>query len=454
MTNTKPSNWKEILEHFICSEEENKLSQTKPKQSDLEKEKVIFSTFLDYIKEEPSEFPRFYYKNPLFWNELHIAVKSEAKHRFLTNLANEVPDKKKLKEVFYQLKKNTSTPSDQTDRINYKDFKKVGEIFGSSIKEFFSANVFLKFDRDRYGRIDILSFFHYLVKKNNAIENKINISYHDVYNTGFLTDKDLESYIKEEFKQFYFYDDIGEDIKEYYHLVAQRKFFFFLDPKRTGKIFINDIVTSPILTEFLEMKEKPLHTDTQLNWFSNVNFFKIYRKYIDLDHDKNGMLSKEELIRYKPGLTWIFIDRIFEEYQKYENAFDFKQFIDFCLAMENKKSPAAIQFFWRAIDVYHLNKIDSFIINMFFRHIIKKLNNRNKLGYKVDDIKDEIWDMVKPKNQGYLTLEDVLASSNSDLILPILFDAKVFFDLEQKDYPCIEEFEEIEEEYVESKWRS
>ena len=109
MTNTKPSNWKEILEHFICSEEENKLSQTKPKQSDLEKEKVIFSTFLDYIKEEPSEFPRFYYKNPLFWNELHIAVKSEAKHRFLTNLANEVPDKKKLKEVFYQLKKNCVT---------------------------------------------------------------------------------------------------------------------------------------------------------------------------------------------------------------------------------------------------------------------------------------------------------------------------------------------------------
>ena len=56
------------------------------------------------------------------------------------------------------------------------------------------------------------------------------------------------------------------------------------------------------------------------------------------------MLSKEELIKFGPGLTSIFIDRVFEEYQKYENAIDFKQFIDFVLAMENRKEPASIQF--------------------------------------------------------------------------------------------------------------
>ena len=49
-----------------------------------------------------------------------------------------------------------------------------------------------------------------------------------------------------------------------------------------------------------------------------INFWKIYKKYVELDKDKNGMLSKEELIKYGPGLTPIFIDRIFEEYQRYE----------------------------------------------------------------------------------------------------------------------------------------
>ena len=150
----------------------------------------------------------------------------------------------------------------------------------------------------------------------------------DVCCEGFLIDKDLENYIKQEIKDFPFYKDIGEDIKEYYLLVAQRKFFFFLDPKRTGKIYINDIVTSSILSEFQEMKDPQAQDNPQTsntsempsNWFSLKNFWRIYQKYVKLDKDKNGMLSKEELIKFSPGLTSIFIDRIFEEYQKYENA--------------------------------------------------------------------------------------------------------------------------------------
>ena len=51
------------------------------------------------------------------------------------------------------------------------------------------------------------------------------------------------------------------------------------------------------------------------------------------------LLKKEELARYSPGLTNIFIDRVFEEYQTYEGEMDYKNFLDFVLAMENKKSP-------------------------------------------------------------------------------------------------------------------
>ena len=246
---------------------------------------------------------------------------------------------------------------------------------------------------------------------------------------------------------FPFYDEINEEIKEYYLLVAQRKFFFFLDPKRTGKIYINDIVTSNILTEFLEMSESN-HSPSELanNWFSLQNFWNIYRKYVELDKDKNGMLSKEELIKYGPGLTPIFIDRIFEEYQKYENAIDFKQFIDFVLAMENRKDPASIQFIWRAIDVYHKNAVDTFVINMFYRAVIKKLYNRDRGEYRIDDIKDEIWDMIGPKNPNYITLEDVLKSSYRDQVLSLLIDAKAFYQHDQKEQPFIEEFTEIDGE--------
>jgi len=288
-----------------------------------------------------------------------------------------------------------------------------------------------------------------VVKKCNIEQNKISLLVSDSYGEGFLTDKDLESYVKDEIRQFFFYDDIGDDIKEYYLLVAQRKFFFFLDPKRTGKIYIKDIIVSPILNEFMDMKEKGKMEDIQNNWFSLNNFWRIYRKYIDLDKDKNGMLSKEELIRFGPGLTMIFIERIFEEYQKYENAIDFKQFIDFVLAIENRKTPPAIQYIWRAIDVYHKNAVDTFIINMFYRQVIRKLDNRNKNnGLRIDDIKDEIWDMIKPKNDKYITIQDILDSPYGDSVISLLIDAKSFYLHDQKEQQFIDEFEDLEDEFV------
>ena len=85
------------------------------------------------------------------------------------------------------------------------------------------------------------------------------------------------------------------------------------------------------------------------------------------------MLKKEDLSKYSKGLSSIVIDRIFEEYPTKSGKMDYKGFLEFVLAMENKKSPEAIQYFWRVLDVYHKGAIDSFIINMFFRSIIQKL---------------------------------------------------------------------------------
>lgn len=181
------------------------------------------------------------------------------------------------------------------------------------------------------------------------------------------------------------------------------------------------------------MKERDTKENVNTNWFSLNNFWRIYKKYIDLDRDKNGMLSKEELIKFGPGLTQIFIDRVFEEYQKYESAIDFKQFIDFVLAMENRSHPSAIYYIWRTVDVYHKNAVDTFIINLFYRQVLKKLDNRQIGGYKIDDIKDEIWDMIKPKNQNYITLQDILASSYGNCVLSLLIDAKSFYLHDQKE---------------------
>jgi serine/threonine-protein phosphatase 2A regulatory subunit B'' len=45
------------------------------------------------------------------------------------------------------------------------------------------------------------------------------------------------------------------------------------------------------------------------------------------------------LAKFNWGLTEIFIDRVFEEYQTFEGEMDYKTYLDFVIAMENKKTP-------------------------------------------------------------------------------------------------------------------
>ena len=435
--------WLDLLKNYV---------KDAKKTSKYEQEEKTTKLFLEILESDKNKkvnpnpkIPRFYFKKPTNFSDLNITLKNEAKQKYLIIKSYDFPSKKDLQELWACLKEHISPPKDSTERINYKDFKLVAEK-NPVFSEYFRPSIFLQFDKDKYGRIELLSFFHFVFRKINCEENKINLSISDFCCEGFLIDKDLENYIKKVIVGFPFYSEISEEIKEYYLLVAQRKFFFFLDPKRTGKIFINDIVTSNILAEFLDLEKVTSKKEMEYNWFSLYNFSRIYRKYVLLDKDKNGLLSKKELIKYSPGLTQIFIDRIFEEYQKYDNAIDFKQFIDFVLAMENKKDPASIQYIWRALDVNHNNKVDTFIINMFFKDIVKKLLNRDKGEYRIDDIKDELWDMIGPKNPLYITLQDVLNSTYSDTVLSLLIDAKAFYQHDQKEMPYIEEFAEIENE--------
>ena len=160
-------------------------------------------------------------------------------------------------------------------------------------------------------------------------------------------------------------------------ITSVRKFFFFLDPKKTGKIYIKDMLCSPILAELYDLRQDKTLEELMQNWFSNQNAQRVYEAYLRLDSDQNGLLTKRELSGFQWGLTDLFIDRIFEEYQTFEGEMDYKTFLDFVLAMENKKSPQALAYFWKILDIYGKGAIDTFVINMFFKRVLDKLNEKD-----------------------------------------------------------------------------
>ena len=112
---------------------------------------------------------------------------------------------------------------------------------------------------------------------------------------------------------------------------------------------------------------------------------------------------------------------------------DYKAFLDFVLAMENKKTPQALQYYWKILDVYHKGAIDSFVINMFFKDVVKKLQTMDKLQFLIEDVIDEIFDMCKPKAPLGITFEDLSGSQQGDIIVTMLIDAKGFYDYDQRE---------------------
>ena len=112
----------------------------------------------------------------------------------------------------------------------------------------------MKCDRDEYGRIEIVPFFHYIVRKVNLCQTRIQISLYDSAGFGYLKEKDLENYIYELIPTFPQLSSMQEKFYGFYVITAVRKFFFFLDPKKTGKIWIKDLLTSPILAELYELR--------------------------------------------------------------------------------------------------------------------------------------------------------------------------------------------------------
>lgn len=146
------------------------------------------------------------------------------------------------------------------------------------------------------------------------------------------------------------------------------------------------------------------------------------------------MLSKEELSRYGTGtLTNIFLDRVFQECLTYDGEMDYKTYLDFVLALENRKEPAALQYIFKLLDIENKGHLNVFSLNYFFRAIQEQMKIHGQEPVSFQDVKDEIFDMVKPKDPYKISLQDLINSSQGDTVTSILIDLNGFWTYENRE---------------------
>ena len=167
----------------------------------------------------------------------------------------------------------------------------------------------------------------------------------------------------------------------------------------------------------------------------------LYADYLELDTDQNGLLSASELGRYRGGgLTTAFVSRIFQECQTYRNRetgqseIDYKSYLDFVLATTYKGTSEALAYFMRLLDVQRAGGLTAFDVCYFFRAVVEKFDEfGEEANCTVEDVKDEIYDMVKPADPTLITLRDLEACKVGDTVVGMLTDMHAFWQYDRRE---------------------
>ncbi|BHF81181.1 Serine/threonine-protein phosphatase 2A regulatory subunit B'' subunit gamma [Sparganum proliferum] len=363
-------------------------------------------------------------------------LREEARAVLLERKSLDLLDNDELAVLWNVLEKHKSAPADDGNSyLTYQQFCNAAKEASPKAQRYFTATIFGKLVHgDKLSRVNILSFFNYVMKTIWLQQTRIGISLYDMTGEGYLRESDLENYITELIPSLCKLSSIDKAFQTFYVCTATRKFFFFLDPLRAGRVRISDILASGFLDAMLELREaSTTEEQLQANWFSHQSAMRVYGSYLQLDEDRNGMLSRKELSRFSnETLTDVFLDRVFQECLTYEGEMDYKTYLDFVLAMENKHEPQAITYLFRILDLGGQGRLCSGTLQYFFRAVEQRLRSDQDVP-RFEDVRNEIFDMVKPANPDYITLDDLLRSRKGDTVISILIDLQAFWMYENRE---------------------
>ena len=114
---------------------------------------------------------------------------------------------------------------------------------------------------------------------------------------------------------------------------------------------------------------------------------------------------------------------------------DYKVFLDFILAMENRASPPALRWFFRMLDIEKKHVVSPFAVRFFFREVVRALQEAGFEAPLVNDVTTEIFDMARPVNPTRgITLEDLLNCGVGSIVVSMLTDVQSFLNYDQREH--------------------
>ncbi|KAG5628198.1 hypothetical protein H5410_013416 [Solanum commersonii] len=124
---------------------------------------------------------------------------------------------------------------------------------------------------------------------------------------------------------------------------------------------------------------------------------------------------------------------------------DFESFLDFVLALENKDAPEGLTYLFRCLDLQGRGFLTTADIHTLFRDVHQKWIEGGNYELCIEDVRDEIWDMVKPSDSLRISLADLLSCKQGGTVASMLIDVRGFWAHDNREN-LLQEEEEPQEE--------
>ncbi|XP_055348642.1 serine/threonine-protein phosphatase 2A regulatory subunit B'' subunit gamma-like [Paramacrobiotus metropolitanus] len=393
---------------------------------------------------ESEQLPSFYRRIMPNDNVLQFRLLEEARGMALSKLNAKILDNEEIQELWNLFQQHAQSSSQNSDAkaeekhyLTYKNYSTIRRASSPKVQAYLRPTTFLALICTENARdsnlIRVADLFNFVVRKVWLERTRLALSLYDLEGNGFLKEADLEQYIDELIPTIDSLARMDPDFKKFYVCSVLRKFFFFLDPGKQGKIKITRVLGSTLMQELMDVRESGEKPDKK-NWFTLEASMDTYNDYLSLDRKRNGLLSREEFVHYpKASLTEAFVRRVYEECLTYEGEMDYKTFLDVVLALGNKNEAPAVRFLFRILDVNHQGAIDRQTIYYFYKDIQKLLLMDNVHPPTFADVVAEIFDMVPSRRYGWITLPELIHSRLGGTVVGLLIDKDCFLAYEFRE---------------------
>lgn len=232
------------------------------------------------------------------------------------------------------------------------------------------------------------------------------------------------------------------EFQDFYCRTVAVRIVYSLERQQSRRVTWHDFDRSN-LPETMRLLDRTGDINHVLLYFSYEHFYVLYCRFWEIDTDKDQLVGLVDLQNYGQGaLTTAVLERVVAGAGRklsshVKGKLDFEDFIYFCLSEEDKNTPAAVRYWFQALDVDQDGVLSGFELQHFWIEQEARLREFSAEELKLEDMLCQMLDMVgankiKAHPRG-LTLGDLLSCQTPANFFNMIFNATKFLSFEHRD---------------------